>query len=130
MISRWISITDCWGLNLSAFPSLSLDIRDGNNTLLYSAKNYGDLFGITKIFDTSRSGSVLFNYDPANGPLNVTWGGSQLADASLLQILGGSNNSVYGMSNTQFCSVIPVPEPSGTGLIGIASLGRFVRRKM
>ncbi|MCP5535942.1 MAG: PEP-CTERM sorting domain-containing protein [Akkermansiaceae bacterium] len=111
------------GLGAGVFPDLTLEISDGSG-VLYASSDVGALLGITNLVNSSYSGSADFNYNPANGPLEIKWSASQTVSAGLL----GNGDDVFRISNTDF-TVTPVPEPSSAVLLGVGVVTLLGRRR-
>lgn len=113
----------------SLFEGISLTISAGSN-ILYQQTRLADILGITSIVNTTYTGAMVqFNYDPADGPLSISWNAGATVDTALLNLLDGGSSTAFSVSNTAMVFAIPEPSTYALMLGSVGSLCIFMRRK-
>jgi len=118
------------GGNVDLFGDINLTIAAGSTTL-YSVTGVNQILGITSITSSIYDNAYVgFNYDPADGPLEITWSGSSTLSLSLLNILGEGNSTFYNVHSTTITAEA-IPEPTTFAFLigGAGLLGGILRRR-
>lgn len=116
---------------MGVFPDFGLLIEDGNGTDLYSAPTLGTLLGLgvtDLLTNSSYDRTIMVNdYDPATGPLKITWFGDHTLTGG---VLNDTEENIMKVRTSEF-RVQSVPEISAfwLGLLALASLLLLRRRR-
>jgi len=111
----------------SVFGGITLTIKAGTQTL-YQETGLDQILGVTSITSSVyNDASVAFDYDQADGPLQITWSASSTISASLLGLLGNGTNTMYQVSEGSIAAAVPEPS-TYILLLGAAGVGVLFRR--
>lgn len=119
--------TSALSLTPGTMPSIGLLIEDGTGNDVYLANDLGELLGVADLTTSSFDDVMIdFTYDPASGPLKVTWFGSATLSKNLV---AGASSNVLTVNDTGVFHQVSVPEVSTAGLLGLTGMLLLSRRR-
>jgi len=84
----------------------------------------------TQLYEFSIQGNIVAQGDANGSDIGqVLFGGDVFGDTFLLRITGTVNNPSAGPRVSEINAIVPVPEPTTFGLLGISALGLLARRR-